>query len=36
MSRVFVATKASLGRSAVVKVLPGEMSGQASVERFSA
>ncbi len=34
MSRVFVATEKSLGRRVVVKVLPGEMSGQLSVERF--
>ena len=34
MSRVFVATETSLGRRVVVKVLPAEMSGQLSVERF--
>jgi len=34
MSRVFVATERALGRQVVVKVLPAEMSGQVSVERF--
>jgi serine/threonine-protein kinase len=34
MSRVFVATEIAFGRRVVVKVLPGEMSGQISVERF--
>ena len=34
MSRVFVATEASLGRSVVVKVLPPELSGSVSIERF--
>ncbi|MFI5310530.1 MAG: protein kinase [Gemmatimonadales bacterium] len=35
MSRVFVATERSLGRSVVVKVLPTETAGQVSVERFN-
>ncbi len=35
MSRVFVATETALGRRVVVKVLPGEMSGPLSVERFN-
>jgi serine/threonine-protein kinase len=34
MSRVFVAEEIALGRSVVVKVLPIEMAGQVSVERF--
>jgi serine/threonine protein kinase len=34
MSRVFVATEHALGRQVVVKVLPAEMAGQVSVERF--
>src|SRR5258708_25098105 len=34
MSRVFLATDASLGRQVVVKVLPSEMAGQVSVDRF--
>jgi serine/threonine-protein kinase len=34
MSRVFVATEASLGRRVVVKVLPGASGGAVSIERF--
>ena len=34
MSRVFVALDRSLGRQVVVKVLPEEMAGQVSVDRF--
>ncbi len=34
MSRVFVASETALGRQVVVKVLPGEMAGQLSVDRF--
>ena len=34
MSRVFVATETALDRPVVVKVLPEEMSGQLSTERF--
>src|ERR671939_335544 len=34
MSRVFVATETALGRSVVLKVLPPEMSGAVSAERF--
>ena len=34
MSRVFVAVEESLGRQVVVKVLPTEMAGQVSIERF--
>jgi TolB-like protein/tRNA A-37 threonylcarbamoyl transferase component Bud32 len=34
MSRVFVATENALGRRVVVKVLPDEMSGQLSADRF--
>ncbi len=34
MSRVFVATETALGRHVVVKVLPAEMSGQLSIDRF--
>jgi Tol biopolymer transport system component len=34
MSRVFVATEASLGRQVVVKVLPPETVAQVSIERF--
>ena len=34
MSRVFVATEIALGRRVVVKVLPEEMVGQLSLERF--
>src|SRR5688572_27260691 len=34
MSRVFVATEASLGRRVVVKVLPGATGGSVSIERF--
>ncbi len=34
MSRVFVATDTSLGRRVVVKVLPAEMGGHLSTERF--
>ncbi|MDQ3080807.1 MAG: serine/threonine protein kinase, partial [Gemmatimonadota bacterium] len=34
MSRVFVATEASLGRKVVVKVLPPELSAGVKVERF--
>jgi eukaryotic-like serine/threonine-protein kinase len=35
MSRVFVATERALGRQVVVKVLPAEMVGHVSVERFN-
>src|SRR3954462_11669130 len=34
MSRVFVATDATLGRRVVVKVLPAELAASVSVERF--
>src|SRR3982751_4418934 len=34
MSRVFVATDVALDRKVVVKVLPDEMAGQVSLERF--
>ncbi|MBC7788902.1 MAG: protein kinase [Anaerolineae bacterium] len=34
MARVFAATETALGRTVVVKVLPREMSGGMSVERF--
>ena len=34
MSRVFVATELALGRRVVVKVLPDELVGQVSLERF--
>jgi serine/threonine-protein kinase len=34
MSRVFVAVEKSLGRQVVVKVLPTDMMGQVSIERF--
>ncbi len=34
MSRVFVATERALNRQVVVKVLPGEMSGQLAIDRF--
>jgi len=34
MSRVFVATETALGRTVVVKVLPADMSGHLSIERF--
>jgi tRNA A-37 threonylcarbamoyl transferase component Bud32 len=34
MSRVFVAQENALGRTVVVKVLPAEMAGQLSFERF--
>ncbi|WP_148306116.1 serine/threonine-protein kinase [Gemmatirosa kalamazoonensis] len=34
MSRVFVATEVALGREVVVKVLPPELTGAISVERF--
>jgi TolB-like protein/tRNA A-37 threonylcarbamoyl transferase component Bud32/lipoprotein NlpI len=34
MSRVFVATETALGRNVVVKVLPADMSGHLSIERF--
>src|SRR5579864_8951011 len=34
MSRVFAAMDSSLGRRVVVKMLPVEMSGQFSVDRF--
>ncbi|MBI3792635.1 MAG: protein kinase, partial [Gemmatimonadetes bacterium] len=34
MSHVYVATEQALGRQVVVKVLPAEMAGQVSVERF--
>jgi eukaryotic-like serine/threonine-protein kinase len=34
MARVFVATEHALGRQVVVKVLPAELAGQVSVERF--
>ena len=34
MSRVFVAMETALGRHVVVKVLPDEMAGQLSVDRF--
>jgi len=34
MSRVFVATETALGRRVVIKVLPPELSGGVSVERF--
>ena len=34
MSRVFVATDVTLDRKVVVKVLPDEMAGQVSLERF--
>lgn len=34
MSRVFVARDNALGRTVVIKVLPGEMAGQVSIDRF--
>ena len=34
MSRVFVAEETALGREVVVKVLPGDIAGQLSIERF--
>jgi serine/threonine-protein kinase len=34
MSRVFVATENALGREVVVKILPAEMAGQLSADRF--
>ena len=34
MSRTFVAVESSLGRRVVVKVLPADLSGQVSAERF--
>src|ERR671939_204421 len=34
MARVFVATETALGRRVVIKVLPPEMSGAVSAERF--
>lgn len=34
MSRVFVATETALGRDVVVKVLPEDMQGHVSIERF--
>ena len=34
MSRVFVATETSLGRTVVVKVLPPELGGEVNMERF--
>src|SRR5690606_9282025 len=34
MSHVFVATESALGRRVVVKVLPPDMAGSISVERF--
>ena len=34
MSHVYLATEPALGRQVVVKVLPAEMAGQVSVERF--
>jgi serine/threonine-protein kinase len=34
MSRVFVAEEKALGRKVVVKVLPSEMTGPVSVDRF--
>ena len=34
MSHVYVATESGLGRQVVVKVLPAEMAGQVSVDRF--
>jgi serine/threonine-protein kinase len=34
MSRVFVATEASLGRRVVVKILPQEMGEGVSADRF--
>jgi eukaryotic-like serine/threonine-protein kinase len=34
MSRVFVGTETALGRDVVVKVLPSDMSGRFSIERF--
>lgn len=34
MSRVFVAEERSLGRRVAVKVLPPEMAGQVSIDRF--
>ena len=34
MSHVYLATEKALGRQVVVKLLPAEMSGQVSVERF--
>lgn len=34
MSRVFVAEESALGREVVVKVLPSDMAGQLSIERF--
>ena len=34
MSRVFLADETALGRKVVVKVLPTEMSGQVSIDRF--
>ncbi|MFI5311697.1 MAG: protein kinase [Gemmatimonadales bacterium] len=34
MSRVFVAQETALGRKVVIKVLPAEMPGQVSIDRF--
>jgi serine/threonine-protein kinase len=34
MSRVFLATERALNRKVVIKVLPGEMAGAVSIERF--
>jgi serine/threonine protein kinase len=34
MSRVFLATERALGRMVVIKVLPSELAGEVSVERF--
>ena len=34
MSRVFVATETALGRTVVIKVLPADMAGQVSIDRF--
>ena len=34
MSRVFLATERALGRRVVIKVLPSELAGEVSVERF--
>jgi eukaryotic-like serine/threonine-protein kinase len=34
MSRVFAATEVALGRTVVIKVLPADMAGQVSIDRF--
>jgi serine/threonine-protein kinase len=34
MSRVFAATETALGRTVVIKVLPSDMAGQVSMDRF--